>query len=217
VFLPETPAGTPGRAYLRVRRRGSTRRRSRSDELLRRYTPAIRTLVGTRRPALAGSRRQLEESAQTGASRSAPRRPRHRASDRRSTRIPVIQPAQDFPPARGEANVASLRAKGGGTRDALRPAPRGGANAARAGGGAHATPTAITTSRRSSTRGLGNRRESRRDFRAAWNATAGRVTDFRVIESADRRPETGGAEPASASRRGARLVHSPLALRRASF
>jgi polysaccharide chain length determinant protein (PEP-CTERM system associated) len=103
VFLPETPAGTPGAPASEVDARIESQKKA-LDELLRRYTDQHPDVVGVRRviEQLEEQRKQ-ELAARAKAAAASGQRPTINAN-------PVIQQLK-IALAEGEANVASLRAK----------------------------------------------------------------------------------------------------------
>ena len=103
VYLPETPAGTPGAPVSELDPRIDSQKKS-LDELLRRFTDQHPDVVGVRRVIgqLEEQRRQ-ELAARASAATASGQRPTINAN-------PVIQQLK-ISLAEGEANVASLRAK----------------------------------------------------------------------------------------------------------
>ena len=103
VYLPETPAGTPGAPTSELDPRIDSQKKS-LDELLRRFTDQHPDVVGVRRVIgqLEEQRRQ-ELAARASAATASGQRPTINAN-------PVIQQLK-ISLAEGEANVASLRAK----------------------------------------------------------------------------------------------------------
>jgi polysaccharide chain length determinant protein (PEP-CTERM system associated) len=103
VYLPETPAGTPGAPVSELDPRIDSQKKS-LDELLRRFTDQHPDVVGVRRVIgqLEEQRRQ-ELAARASAATASGQRPTINAN-------PVIQQLK-IALAEGEANVASLRAK----------------------------------------------------------------------------------------------------------
>lgn len=103
VFLPETPAGTPGAPATELDARIDAQKKT-LDELLRRYTDQHPDVVGTRRliDSLEEERKQ-ELAKRAAAATASGQRPTINAN-------PVIQQLK-IALAESEANVASLRAK----------------------------------------------------------------------------------------------------------